>query len=167
MSNLSVLGGQESGSSELEDVTMRVLSLTETLEELMSGSVILLKTYDNHRGKDVLIRIKETPNGKVTQVSKPTTKMEGFVGTQRYWSLYDIDINTLSLYPTYIYDPIKYNLGSKFEPSTIVEYESSYGDNDVAVIKQVLQDEAGNFYYKLSGEGEKTFKEDELKILEK
>lgn len=167
MGNLSVIDGKEAEGPELEDVTMEELSITDTLDRLMAGSVILLTTYDNQRDKDVLIRMKDTPNGKVTQVSKPTTSMEGFVGTHKYWSLYDISINTLSLYPTYVYDPTRYGMGAVFEPNCMVEYESSYGDKDIAVITKVLQDEHGSFYYKLSGEGERVFKEEELTELKK
>lgn len=163
MGKLSIIEGE--GPEELEDLSLEELSIEETLEKLMSGKIILMTTYDNQRAKDILIRMKETTNGKVTQVSKPTSSMEGFVGARKYWSLYDISINSLSLYPTYVYDPTRYNMGNAFEPSNMVTYTSGYGDTDVAVVNKVLRDEAGDYYYTLSGEGDRTFKEEELNYL--
>lgn len=163
MGKLSIIEGM--GSGELEDLTMQELSLEETIEALMSGSVILMTTYDNRREKDTLVRIKDTNSGKVTQISKPTTSMDGFVGNKKYWSMYDISLNSLSMYPTYVFDPTRYDIGYKYEPNSVVEYTSSYGDMDVAMVTKVLRDLDGNFHYKLSGEGDKTFREDELKTL--
>lgn len=165
MNKLTVIGA--TGPEGLEDLTSEELSLKETLDAMLSGEVILMTTYDNRREKDILIRVKESEKGLITQVSKPSSSMSGFVGNKKYWSMYDIDINSLSMYPTYVFDPSRYDIGYEFEPNSMVVYKSSYGDKDVAVVVGVLRDQAGNFYYKLSGEGERVFKEEELKELKK
>lgn len=167
MSELSILEGSRPLKKDLEVVTMERLELEETLQLLFSGEVILLSTYENDSKKDIIVRIKETKNGMVTQISKPSPQMAGFVGGKKYWSLYDVSINMLSMYPTYNYDETRYGLGYKFEPNTIVEYKSDYGDIDVATIDEIMVSEEGDYYYTISGEGDKVFMEDELKEIKK
>lgn len=152
----------EEGEVVLEDVTMRELSFEDTVLNLMSGEVILLTTYEGQREKDTLVRLRQTKNGAVTQVSKPTTTMEGFVGGNKYWSLYDISLNTLSMYPTFAYDSTRYGLDYKFEPKSVVKHTSEHGDKDIAIVARIFKDEEGNFLYTLSGEGDKLFREEEL-----
>lgn len=163
MGELSILGGSGPTIEELEEITMVELSLEEAVRALFEEKVLLLATYDNHRDKDILIRLEDTSNGRVTRVAKPETSMGGFVGTKRYWSLYDITINMLSMYPVYIYDPVIYNSGVKYEPNIAVEYTSSKGDTDIAIIRRAFRDEDCNVFYTLSGEGDKLFTELELK----
>lgn len=151
-------------NSDLEEVTMTELDFRETIDALFNGETILLTTYDNRRDKDVLIRFNEGPKGIVTQVTKPYTTMGGFTGANRYWSLYDIDLNTLSLYPTYIFDPTIYGLGNLYEPNSIVEYMTDSGEKDVALIRKVMINTEGEFYYLISGE-EEAYKEKELRTI--
>lgn len=165
MSKLSIIEGRGPLGEDLEEVSTKPLELKETLEALFEGKVILLTTYEDTRDKDILVRLKDTKNGQVTQVSNTSSAMSGFVGSKNYWSLHDVTINMLSMYPTYIYDPAAYNIGYRYSPNTIVEHTSSHGDLDVAVITKILTDEECNFYYKLSGEGDRLYREEELTAL--
>lgn len=147
----------------LREVTMEELTLQETIKTLFEGGTILLTSYDNDKGKDTLVRFQEKNGDIITQVSKPTTTAGGFVGSSRYWTIFDVTFNTLSLYPTYLYDSTRYMLGNKFETNCTVSYKSIHGDIDIAMVKGVFSDDDGNYYYTLSGESSsKYFKEEDL-----
>lgn len=153
----------ESGEEGLVDIYEEELDLGETLDALLSGKIILLSTRDNDKSKDRLVRFKNTRNGIVSQISTPTTLMEEFVGGAKYWTLYDIGINILSLYPTYVFDPERYKTGNKYNVGAMVEYLNPQGEADIAVILKIQMDvESGRFYYTLSGEYENLFFEEEI-----
>lgn len=145
-----------------EEIAMVELEFKDTVDALFDGKIILLSTYENDKSKDVLIRFRETRNGTVTQITKPSSNMSGFTGVRRYWSLHDVSLNTLSMFPTYVYDPAVYKIGNKYEPKTTVYYTTDDKEEDVAIIKNVYRDEECNFYYRISGEGELMFKEEDL-----
>lgn len=148
----------------LTEVTMRELNLLETIQTLSDGGIILLTSYDNKPDKDMLVRFRERGGDIITQVTQPTSAMDEFLGTGLYWSIYDVSFNMLSLYPTYLFDSDRYGLANKFEPSSTVEYESTHGGNDIAVVQRVYSNDDGDFYYTLSGEEENNyFREEDLK----
>lgn len=135
----------------MKKISLDNLSFEDTVTSLLSGEVILLTPQNgSNPKKDLLIKMSGGEE-QVTLISRPKTTMSGF-GRGNYWDMYDIKLNTLSLYPTYIFDEEKYSIPTKFKPYELVSYESEKGW-DIALVEDIyLREDNNEIMYKISGE---------------
>lgn len=134
-------------------------NLIDMIQYLLDGKVLRIEQEDQGT---VLLRMNPGKH-KLTEISRDIDKETYFY--KRYWLPYNFSINALVTFTVYL-DETYTRLENKFKVDDIVEYELE-GTKDVAYITQVLQDQDRNYYYKLSGENDSLFRENEIKLLDK
>lgn len=144
---------------DLQELRLERLSLEESWDELQAGGTIVIEKYESTQGKDILVRLNKRQH-TVTQISFDVAPIVGGFD-KRFWQIFNVSINALSLKNVYRYDEALYNLKNQFNVDAIVEYASTAGGKDVAVVTAVFMDAAGDFYYALSRETQ-LYKETEL-----
>lgn len=102
----------------------------------------------------------------MTEISRDIRKETTFYN--RYWVPYNISINALITFNVYLDEEFNVT-DNKFKVNDIVEYErfnllNENSSKDVARITEVLTDN-NNYFYKLTGEYDKVFKESELTLV--
>lgn len=142
-----------------------ITDLQEMIQHLLDGKV--LRVEQEEQGT-ILVRMNP---GKynLTEISRDVNKETYFY--KRYWLPYNISINALLTFTVYL-DEIYHETTNKFNINDVVEYTKTYEltgeeSKDVAFVTDVLQDQENNYYYKLSGELEKLFPENDIKVFDK
>lgn len=137
-------------------------SLTDIIHYLVDGKVLRLEQGD--RGT-ILVRLNPGKH-QMTEISRDIRKETTFYN--RYWVPYNISINALITFNVYLDEEFNVT-DNKFKVNDIVEYErfnllNENSSKDVARITEVLTDN-NNYFYKLTGEYDKVFKESELTLV--
>lgn len=120
----------------------------EKMEALLDGETLLIKSFEQKTGADVLIRLNKQ---KFTVIQISYDIVEVAPG-ERYWVTFNVGINDLSLFTVYRFEEGVFNHGNKFKINDIVKYQSVDERRDTAIVEQVfVSDEDPNQYaYKLT-----------------
>lgn len=137
-------------------------SLTDIIHYLVDGKVLRLEQGDQGT---ILVRLNPGKH-QMTEISRDIRKETTFYN--RYWVPYNISINALITFNVYLDEEFNVT-NNKFKVNDIVEYErfnllNENSSKDVARITEVLTDN-NNYFYKLTGEYDKVFKESELTLV--
>jgi|GEM_PF-6903878 Gp ORF140 len=137
-------------------------SLTDIIHYLVDGKVLRLEQGDQGT---ILVRLNPGRH-QMTEISRDIRKETTFYN--RYWVPYNISINALITFNVYLDEEFNVT-DNKFKVNDIVEYErfnllNENSSKDVARITEVLTDN-NNYFYKLTGEYDKVFKESELTLV--
>lgn len=137
-------------------------SLTDIIHYLVDGKVLRLEQGDQGT---ILVRLNPGKH-QMTEISRDIRKETTFYN--RYWVPYNISINALITFNVYLDEEFNVT-DNKFKVNDIVEYErfnllNENSSKDVARITEVLTDN-NNYFYKLTGEYDKVFKESELTLV--
>ena len=137
-------------------------SLTDIIHYLVDGKVLRLEQGDQGT---MLVRLNPGKH-QMTEISRDIRKETTFYN--RYWVPYNISINALITFNVYLDEEFNVT-DNKFKVNDIVEYErfnllNENSSKDVARITEVLTDN-NNYFYKLTGEYDKVFKESELTLV--
>lgn len=137
-------------------------SLTDIIHYLVDGKVLRLEQGDQGT---ILVRLNPGKH-QMTEISRDIRKETTFYN--RYWVPYNISINALITFNVYLDEEFNVT-DNKFKVNDIVEYErfnllNENSSKDVARITEVLTDN-NNYFYKLTGEYDKIFKESELTLV--
>ena len=135
----------EVGLNPVSDVKP-ITDIVEIMKLLNEGKVLRVK--QENQG-DILLRFS-TGKHKFTEVSRDLDKETVFY--QRYWVLYNVSINSLLTFDVYLEDDYSEFSKVKYPKDTIVSYTRYDLEKDVAMIKDVLKDNNGNYFYALTGE---------------
>lgn len=120
--------------------------IVDIITYLKNGKVLRVK-QDNQG--DILIRMSPDRH-KFTEVSRDLDKESTFY--KRYWVLWNISINSLLTFDVYLDEEYSETTKVKYPKDTIVEYTREDQEKDVAMIKEILTDNNGNYFYALTGE---------------
>ena len=137
-------------------------SLTDIIHYLVDGKVLRLEQGDQGT---ILVRLNPGKH-QMTEISRDIRKETTFYN--RYWVPYNISINALITFNVYLDEEFNVT-DNKFKVNDIVEYErfnllNENSSKDVARITDVLTDN-NSYFYKLTGEYDKVFKESELTLV--
>lgn len=137
-------------------------SLTDIIHYLVDGKVLRLEQGDQGT---ILVRLNPGKH-QMTEISRDIRKETTFYN--RYWVPYNISINALITFNVYLDEEFNVT-DNKFKVNDIVEYErfnllNENSSKDVARITEVLTDN-NSYFYKLTGEYDKVFKESELTLV--
>lgn len=137
-------------------------NLTDIIHYLVDGKVLRLEQGDQGT---ILVRLNPGRH-QMTEISRDIRKETTFYN--RYWVPYNISINALITFNVYLDEEFNVT-DNKFKVNDIVEYErfnllNENSSKDVARITEVLTDN-NNYFYKLTGEYDKVFKESELTLV--
>lgn len=137
-------------------------SLTDIIHYLVDGKVLRLEQGDQGT---ILVRLNPGRH-QMTEISRDIRKETTFYN--RYWVPYNISINALITFNVYLDEEFNVT-DNKFKVNDIVEYErfnllNENSSKDVARITEVLTDN-NSYFYKLTGEYDKVFKESELTLV--
>ncbi|QLF86891.1 hypothetical protein BESEP4_00157 [Staphylococcus phage vB_SepM_BE04] len=137
-------------------------NLTDIIHYLVDGKVLRLEQGDQGT---ILVRLNPGKH-QMTEISRDIRKETTFYN--RYWVPYNISINALITFNVYLDEEFNVT-DNKFKVNDIVEYErfnllNENSSKDVARITEVLTDN-NNYFYKLTGEYDKVFKESELTLV--
>ena len=137
-------------------------NLTDIIHYLVDGKVLRLE--QGYQGT-ILVRLNPGKH-QMTEISRDIRKETTFYN--RYWVPYNISINALITFNVYLDEEFNVT-DNKFKVNDIVEYErfnllNENSSKDVARITEVLTDN-NNYFYKLTGEYDKVFKESELTLV--
>lgn len=137
-------------------------NLTDIIHYLVEGKVLRLEQGDQGA---ILVRLNPGKH-QMTEISRDIRKETTFYN--RYWVPYNISINALITFNVYLDEEFNVT-DNKFKVNDIVEYErfnllNENSSKDVARITEVLTDN-NNYFYKLTGEYDKVFKESELTLV--
>jgi hypothetical protein len=135
-------------------------TLQDKLTALLAGSILLIKNFELKEGADVLVQIAQN---KYT-VSQISYDMSDTVLNPRYWITYNIGINDLSLFTTFLYDETTFGYANKYMINDTVSYISSDGTQDVAIVEAVYVNNTDPtlFAYKLSRDNNGVYDENGL-----
>ncbi|MDU7109213.1 MAG: hypothetical protein E6303_00140 [Clostridium perfringens] len=137
-------------------------NLTDIIHYLVDGKVLRLEQGDQGT---ILVRLNPGRH-QMTEISRDIRKETTFYN--RYWVPYNISINALITFNVYLDEEFNVT-DNKFKVNDIVEYErfnllNENSSKDVARITEVLTDN-NSYFYKLTGEYDKVFKESELTLV--
>lgn len=137
-------------------------NLTDIIHYLVDGKVLRLEQGDQGT---ILVRLNPGKH-HMTEISRDIRKETTFYN--RYWVPYNISINALITFNVYLDEEFNVT-DNKFKVNDIVEYErfnllNENSSKDVARITEVLTDN-NSYFYKLTGEYDKVFKESELTLV--
>lgn len=137
-------------------------NLTDIIHYLVDGKVLRLEQGDQGT---ILVRLNPGKH-QMTEISRDIRKETAFYN--RYWVPYNISINALITFNVYLDEEFNVT-DNKFKVNDIVEYErfnllNENSSKDVARITEVLTDN-NSYFYKLTGEYDKVFKESELTLV--
>lgn len=137
-------------------------NLTDIIHYLVDGKVLRLEQGDQGT---ILVRLNPGKH-QMTEISRDIRKETTFYN--RYWVPYNISINALITFNVYLDEEFNVT-DNKFKVNDIVEYErfnllNENSSKDVARITEVLTDN-NSYFYKLTGEYDKVFKESELTLV--
>lgn len=137
-------------------------NLTDIIHYLVDGKVLRLEQGDQGT---ILVRLNPGKH-QMTEISRDIRKDTTFYN--RYWVPYNISINALITFNVYLDEEFNVT-DNKFKVNDIVEYErfnllNENSSKDVARITEVLTDN-NSYFYKLTGEYDKVFKESELTLV--
>lgn len=137
-------------------------NLTDIIHYLVDGKVLRLEQGDQGT---ILVRLNPGKH-QMTEISRDIRKETTFYN--RYWVPYNISINALITFNVYLDEEFNVT-DNKFKVNDIVESErfnllNENSSKDVARITEVLTDN-NNYFYKLTGEYDKVFKESELTLV--
>lgn len=137
-------------------------NLTDIIHYLVDGKVLRLEQGDQGT---ILVRLNPGKH-QMTEISRDIRKETTFYN--RYWVPYNISINALITFNVYLDEEFNVT-DNKFKVNDIVEYErfnllNENSSKDVARVTEVLTDN-NNYFYKLTGEYDKIFKESELTLV--
>ena len=129
----------------LKELNLKELSLDEVLDHLQAGEVVVVKSYEETRGVDVLVRF-DRRKYVVTQIS---FDVEPVAYGARHWEYHAVAINALSLNRVYLYEEAKYFLKNGYTPGSIVYIEDAEKPRQIAVVDSVFYDLDNRVYYTL------------------
>lgn len=132
----------------LIELKLNELSLVEAWDRLQEGKYIILASYEETRGLDVLVRLDKRKY-TVTQISFDTSPIEY---GERYWTIHNVSINALSLGRVFAYDEDLYSIEHKYNPDSIVYYDDGETPRQIAVVDKVYTSSHGDIYYTLDNE---------------
>lgn len=120
--------------------------IVDIMTYLKNGKVLRVK-QDNQG--DILVRMSPGKH-KFTEVSRDLDKESFYY--KRHWVLYNVSVNSLITFDVYLDEEYSETTKVKYPKDTIVEYTREDQEKDVAMIKEILTDNNGNYFYALTGE---------------
>ena len=126
--------------------TKPIEDIVDIIQYLKNGKVLRVK--QENQG-DILVRMSPGKH-KFTEVSRDLDKESFYY--KRHWVLYNVSINSLITFDVYLDEEYSETNKVKYPKDTIVEYTRADQEKDVAMIKDILTDNKGNYFYALTGE---------------
>ncbi|AAY53400.1 hypothetical protein [Listeria phage P100plus] len=125
-------------------------NLEDKLLALLTGETLLVRGLEKSTNADVLVKLDDRKY-PVTQISYEISITDN-VFRERYWTIYDISINALSLYDVFLFEEDNPAYELKIQVSDNVQYTSISGVKDTAKVIAIYEDEEKNLFCELSRE---------------
>jgi DNA mismatch repair ATPase MutS len=137
-------------------------TLNEKLQALQNKEVLLVKNFEKRANTDVLIKLVDK-KFTVVQVSYDLHENEH---DPRYWVTFNVGINDLSLFTVLKFDETLNHHTNMFKINDIVQYVSSDGIQDSAIIEEVYahNTDPDKYAYRLSRDPNGLYAEEDLQL---
>lgn len=124
----------------LEDITdmAKPLTVAESLINLAVGNTLLAKGLERAKDADILVRLNKEHVRPVTEISYDTRIVPAKFKNKRYWTTYDLVINSLAYARLYKFDETVEDLVfPEFSVGDIVYYKSADNTEDSAIVTKI------------------------------
>lgn len=131
----------------LVELELEELDLAAVMTSLMLGDILVIKGYEDTRGKDILVKL----DNRKHQVTHISFDVDPITFRDRYWMIHNVSLNALSLQPVYRYDEYTYSMQYKYNPRDVVQIDTPEGVDSVYLVSSVLVSPDKEVYYTLEG----------------
>lgn len=131
--------------STLTDISATDLNLNDALTQLMSGSILVVKGFEETTGNDTFVKIDKTATKPVTVITYNDPS-----DSSTFWQNYPIAVNVFSLYRTYVYNAANYAYGAYLQVGDIVKYRDDQGMVVASLVNKCYKDSNGQLFYQLN-----------------